>query len=96
MCFSIYDLLNQYIGGLYINYEWKIPRVNFEVLGFSRGNKNLKKIQAVALRFTKVFHRDLFTHKTLANINFKALRLLYAYLYDSPFQMSFQPFLPKY
>ena len=34
-----------------------------------------------------MFYRDLFAHKILANVNFKTLRLLYAYLYDSPFQI---------
>ena len=47
--------------------------------------KTFKKIHAVTLSFTKLFHNNLLAHKTLENINFKALRLLYAYL--SPFQV---------
>ena len=36
------------------------------ILGFSRGNQNFYKIQVLNLMFIKLFHRDLFAHKTLA------------------------------
>ena len=49
--------------------------------------KTFRKIHAVTLRFTKLFHHDFFAYKTLANVYLKALRLLYAYLCDSPFQI---------
>ena len=57
--------------------------------------KTFKKIYAVTLRFTKLIHCDLFAHKTLSNVNFKAckavVRLFMRFIISNAINYNFFP-----